>query len=66
MTTPQRPYASAVAYLLDRDSDTIKRVMLYPITRIELLQAGPDAITKARTFNTEGDGPTSRWQEVTP
>jgi hypothetical protein len=63
---PQRAYASAVAYLLDRDSDKITPVMLYPITRIELLQAEPDAIAKAGAFNTEGDGPSSRWQEVTP
>jgi len=63
---PQRAYASAVAYLLDRDSDKVKPVMLYPITRIELLQLAGDNVTKVRAFNTEGNGPSSRWQEVTP
>jgi hypothetical protein len=66
VTAPQRAYASAVAYLLDRETGEVKRVMLYPITRIELLQLAGDNVTMVQAFNTEGDGPDSRWQEVTP
>lgn len=48
--TSDLQYASAVFQMLDRDSQTIKPMMVYPITRVELNEMRDGQIVKARIF----------------
>lgn len=58
------PYASAMVDFLDRDSQVIKKAMMYPITRIELRnlmsEENPQGLP-ARVFVVDPDG---KWLEV--
>ena len=43
-------YSSAVVHFLDRDSQEIKKAMMYPITRVELNEVINETVVAVRTF----------------
>jgi hypothetical protein len=54
--TDEVSYASAVFQMLDRDSQTVKPMMVYPITRVELNEMRDGQIVKARIFVVNDEG----------
>ena len=54
-------YASAVVSMLDRDSQTTRQAMMYPITRVELKHINGDAIVTSRVFVVDDSG---HWVEA--
>ena len=54
----EQTYAGARISLLDRETQTIEEMMLYPITVVHLL--GPDA-EPARSFRVDDNG---AWAEI--
>lgn len=53
-------YSSAKVDMLDRETQTVKGTMLYPITKVELLEFRGNAIVTARTFVVDEH---DRWVE---
>lgn len=54
-------YAAAIVALLDRDSNTIQKAMMYPITRIELQEFDGDAVKTTRVLVVDDSG---HWVEA--
>lgn len=54
-------YSSVVAYMLDRDDQTTKPMMLYPVTRIEFKEFTGNAIVTVRIFVVDENG---KWVEA--
>ena len=54
-------YSSAIIHFLDRDSETVKPTMLYPITRVELNEVQGNAVVTTRIFVVNDDG---KWIEA--
>ena len=54
-------YSSATIHFLDRDSETVKPTMLYPITRVELNEVQGNAVVTTRIFVVNDDG---KWIEA--
>ena len=46
----EAPYASATVHLLDRDTQTSEKAMVYPVTRVELMEIRGDALVTSRIF----------------
>lgn len=54
-------YSSALVHLLNRDSQTVRKAMMYPITRIELNEFDDDSLKVARIFVVNDAG---KWVEA--
>ena len=48
--TTEKEYSSAMVFLLDRGPQTVKPLLVCPITRIELNEFGNDGIITVRVF----------------
>lgn len=54
-------YGSAVVGMLDRDSQTVEKAMMYPITRIELQEFDGESVKITRVFIVNDAG---KWIEA--
>jgi hypothetical protein len=57
------PYASAVVYMLDRETGKVKPLMMYPIVKVELKGFDELGLTTQKIFTVQGHEIDACWIE---
>lgn len=61
LQNPEIQFASATVSLLDRTSQTVEKVLAYPVTRVELNELVGDSVVARRVFVVDDSG---HWVEA--